>query len=600
MNETSRRIRTVKDKLDATGKEISVVMTWYLDGEIWVNRKYQRKLVWSLCDKKDFIDSILDNILTPSMMLCAYEENGENKLEIIDGLQRLNAIMSFIFNEFPVMYEGEERYFDMSVHHRPFALLRAGKIEQKQPVLPEEVCIKFLSYQLLLSITQQDDDKVEKTFLRINSSGKKLSAQDLRQSSSCDTFADLIRRVSCYARGEFSFGDEVNLMDMPKISMSSPGLSYGVPASKTFWRRHDVITFENLRQSRDEELIAKIAGELLLDDVINPSSDMLDKMYKPGNDYNTKLNSLIESIGIENLEDNFRNVFNSINNVFKAVDSDFSSWVFEDRRVKNKNDCFRIFFIALYRLMSEGFSITDYKQFAESLHGFAGPVMHAVTTAQSITNDIWRDVSDAVQGIIQKNLTRSVPHERTDMEEEIDHRLLLSSVESAMTEFKAGISDFDTGEKKESTIHRIAKAMSAMANTDSKSAGMIILGIANDKDTKDAWESAYGRKALERDGHYVLGVSAEASGHYHDMDSYMRSIIEGIEKEPMDTELKEYAVQNIWEVDFYDKKLIVIPVKRLSHSALYDEKLYVRHGSHNYEIRPDSDEYSLIQQRFYS
>lgn len=592
----NRRNRTAMDKLDATGKEISVIMTWYLDGEIWVNKKYQRKLVWSLNDKKDFIDSILDNILTPSMMMCWYEEDGVGKFEIIDGLQRMNAIMSFIFNEFPVIYDGQECYFDLSTHHLTYALLRSNKVQQKSPVLPEKVCRKFLSYQLLLAITQQDDEKVEKTFLRINSSGKKLSAQDLRQSSSCDSFADLVRRVSCYARGEFSFDDTVNLMDIPKISMDGPGLPYGVHAANTFWRRHNIITYESLKQSRDEELVAKIIGELLLNDVSNPSSDMLNKMYINDNKYNTQLNNVINTVGMNIIEEKFRNTFSIINNIFSEKEHGFSSCVFSDARAKNKNDCFRIFFIALYKLLCEGFVVEDYGKLAKSLKGFADSSMHAIIAGSYVGKEEWITISDSVYGFLKQQLTRHVSHTATDVEKEIKHRLMLSSVESAMTEFKAGISIFNTGTKDQMTISRIAKTLTAMANTESSEKGLVIIGIANDRNAMNDWEKVYNQKALEYDNHYVLGVNAEASRYYHGVDNYLREVSRSLQKEPIDSELKEYILQNISEVDFYDKSLVILRSKRLSHCAFYDDKLYIRHGSNTCEISKDSEEFEIIQE----
>lgn len=43
--------RTVNDKLDVKGKTINQIARWYFNDELYVNRKYQRKLVWSLEEK---------------------------------------------------------------------------------------------------------------------------------------------------------------------------------------------------------------------------------------------------------------------------------------------------------------------------------------------------------------------------------------------------------------------------------------------------------------------------------------------------------------------------------------------------------------------
>ena len=74
-----------------------------------MNRRYQRKLVWTIEEKKAFIDSILQGFPVPIILLAESEREKLPVFEIIDGMQRLNAITSFIEGEFDI----EERYFDL-------------------------------------------------------------------------------------------------------------------------------------------------------------------------------------------------------------------------------------------------------------------------------------------------------------------------------------------------------------------------------------------------------------------------------------------------------------------------------------------------------
>lgn len=70
-----------------------------------MNRRYQRKLVWTLDEKQQFINTILHGYPVPLFLLVS---SGREKLgtigdkEIIDGLQRLEAIISFILNKYSV------------------------------------------------------------------------------------------------------------------------------------------------------------------------------------------------------------------------------------------------------------------------------------------------------------------------------------------------------------------------------------------------------------------------------------------------------------------------------------------------------------------
>lgn len=73
---------------------IQSIYNWYIDNRLFVNRRYQRKLVWTLIEKQKLVDSILKNIQYQQYLLL--KEKVPRTYEIIDGLQRLHAIMSFI------------------------------------------------------------------------------------------------------------------------------------------------------------------------------------------------------------------------------------------------------------------------------------------------------------------------------------------------------------------------------------------------------------------------------------------------------------------------------------------------------------------------
>ncbi len=45
---------------------------------------------------------------------------------------------------------------------------------------------------------------------------------------------------------------------MPKISISSRRLGYGIDVNEMFWVKHDIITEIEIRRSKDEEALAKL------------------------------------------------------------------------------------------------------------------------------------------------------------------------------------------------------------------------------------------------------------------------------------------------------------------------------------------------------
>ena len=81
------------------GLSIQTMYREYRDGRLIVNRQYQRKLVWTVSEKVKLIDSIMLNYPIP-LILLAEKSTADGAaaptLEVIDGMQRLNAIFSFI------------------------------------------------------------------------------------------------------------------------------------------------------------------------------------------------------------------------------------------------------------------------------------------------------------------------------------------------------------------------------------------------------------------------------------------------------------------------------------------------------------------------
>lgn len=139
----------IQNDLLIRNENVQRLFDWYNDGTFVVNRKYQRKLVWTFEEKQKFINSILLNYPVPLILLAATEDG---KYEIIDGMQRLNAIFSFIKGEFPVTIDSQEGYFDLQTMASSKALMDNNKILQKYPLLDKELCLRFVSYQLPLAL----------------------------------------------------------------------------------------------------------------------------------------------------------------------------------------------------------------------------------------------------------------------------------------------------------------------------------------------------------------------------------------------------------------------------------------------------------------
>lgn len=179
------------------GMSIQEAYRLYREGLLIVNRKYQRKLVWTVEEKQKLIDSIVKDYPIPLILLADIDEDGVVKHEIMDGMQRLNAIFSFIENGF----SWEDKYFDTSQFTRARQAAENGYFEpidkSKHSLISPSTCADILDYQLAVtSFPIQSNDQVTDIFGRINSGGRQLSAQEKRQAGMTDSFSLLIRELA--------------------------------------------------------------------------------------------------------------------------------------------------------------------------------------------------------------------------------------------------------------------------------------------------------------------------------------------------------------------------------------------------------------------
>ncbi|ESQ81880.1 hypothetical protein AEAC466_20160, partial [Asticcacaulis sp. AC466] len=235
----------------------------YSNERLFVNRRYQRKLVWTLEEKQKLVESVLRKYPVPAILLAEKDED-PGRYEIIDGLQRLNALVSFIEGTFSLV---DGRYFLISAF--PTAKVRwdAGDfspLSQEQVITTAEATT-LLDYTLALSIMRKaSDDEVDDVFDRINSYGHRLSEQERRQSGIQNEFSDMVRELACKIRGDGS-PSVMPLRMMPEISIDLPMTKHGydVKADSVFWCQQGILRATDLRDSMDEQCVADIAGSII-------------------------------------------------------------------------------------------------------------------------------------------------------------------------------------------------------------------------------------------------------------------------------------------------------------------------------------------------
>ncbi len=83
-----------------------------IDYDVYLTSKgknLQREFVWTSLQKEQLIISILKGVTIPPITIILYDRK---LIKVIDGKQRLSTIISFVKNEFPIIHEGNEWYYN--------------------------------------------------------------------------------------------------------------------------------------------------------------------------------------------------------------------------------------------------------------------------------------------------------------------------------------------------------------------------------------------------------------------------------------------------------------------------------------------------------
>lgn len=305
-----------------SGLSIQEAYRRYRNGQIIVNRKYQRKLVWTQNEKRMLIDSILHEYPIPLILFAETQSEAGPIYEILDGMQRLNAIFDFIENKFDI----KGRYFDVNQLARAKQLKDEGVIEliEQGEFLEENICANFLDYQLAITSYQvMSEETIIEVFGRINSGGKRLSNQERRQAGVTSKFSDVVRSISAEIRGDAT-PESVLLYNMPEISIGSNRINdtYGLKAENTFWVKQGVLAVQNLRDSEDEEMIADIVISVIFDKPFARSKELLDDAYSSNSPLAIDIENALMRYKKEKLISDIKNTFSVLKNTIESVSNE--------------------------------------------------------------------------------------------------------------------------------------------------------------------------------------------------------------------------------------------------------------------------------------
>jgi len=559
---------------------IQSVYSWYAEDKLYVNRRYQRKLVWTLEEKQKLIESILKKYPIPAILV-AEREGHPGTFEIIDGLQRLQAIMSFIETSFSSL---EAKFFDL--RYFTTAMNRGAEgiftpTDSKSLISQKEVGA-ILDYTLALSVMRNaTEDEVNDVFDRINTFGHRLSDQERRQAGVQNEFSDMVRQIACTLRGDES-AEVLLLSEMPSISIDLPLTKHGylIPAEQVFWVKQGILRSTDLRDSMDEQCIADVAASIVGGKLIERSKDILDKIYTIGSHECNRISSALEIYGVRKFSEEIKYCIDEIIKVGRqGKDEKLRDIVFRSKKTTNPfPSVFAVLLIAFHELIiKEEKKITDYSSVKSAITDLSKRI--ETGRSATIAGERRKNV-DQIKGLlgnyfIEADLKSEIygSHATTD----IDGLIMRSEVELANYEVKQGLLTLD--EKRtvdESAVEKVLKTVCAIANNGPNHKGKIIIGVANKeedanriKDIDNIDPKKVGRK-------FVVGIDREARFLGETMEKYLSRWKDAISNSMLSQAVKDSVLSNIDYNGYYGLGVIVITVPPQKELSYFGEDIFWR------------------------
>jgi hypothetical protein len=518
-------------------------------------------------------------------LLAEIEREKNAVFEIIDGMQRLNAITSFIEGEF----DYEDKFFDLATMVESKSRLDQEILVQKTPILERKFCEVIASYVLPLSVYSFDDEeKIDEVFRRINSNGKYLSRQELRASGATAYYPDLVRKISSEIRTDTSASDILLLNDMKTISITNKQLEYGIKVDNIFWMQNNILTKEMVRESKDEEIVADIVAYMALyPEVPRSSSDVLDEFYGlKESSKQEEIERSLQKVNSDTIRKRFVKVYDQIRKVLQESGCNFSELIFE-QNIQSLPRYFQIFFLSFYELMFvDNMEVINSTELISKLTNI-GEYIKIPTggnwSAISKTTNI-----STVKGIIRNTFkVREKIDPATDSWlTEFETLLTQSKIEQTLYDFKQGFTKLDgRGDFDQDSFDKIIKTLTAMANHSPKAMGYVCVGVADTEATAKRVENLYRIPSREYRNFWITGIEHESVRLQGNLDNFFRWLIQQVQSQPIEQSVKDRIGKSIRLINYYQKAVVIFSIQGGSNPVTYDNRFYQRIGANVEEVK---------------
>lgn len=182
MDELTKWYNEAQDALivESSDATLDTIVSRINRGSIDIDPKFQRRERWNTRQQSLLIESLLRNLPIPPVYLA--QDAASGRFTVIDGKQRLTAVNAFLSGELTLVgIEGNEELNGCRINDLPVAVQDG---------------LTMKSIRLIQLSRQSNLSAVHEVFLRLNTGGQVLNAQEVRNVAYSGTMNDAIYRMA--------------------------------------------------------------------------------------------------------------------------------------------------------------------------------------------------------------------------------------------------------------------------------------------------------------------------------------------------------------------------------------------------------------------
>ena len=262
-------------------------VSWFLDlyekEQLDLDPPYQRRSVWTLKDKRFFIDTILNGYPAPPIFLHkSLDERGRVTYHVVDGKQRLQTIIEFSKDKIRI----PDDFSNISLQKKKWGDLQRTTKED------------FWNYSLIVEMLPNiEEASIRDTFERINRNSRKLERQEIRHAKYDGWFINTVETES----------------------------------EKPEWKKFGIVTSARAKRMSDVQFISELIAINLTNNINGFDQDWLDELYakyeEPDGTAMFVMEDLLETIeGTKSIFESLLELEPDVMNYFKVLAHFYSLW----------------------------------------------------------------------------------------------------------------------------------------------------------------------------------------------------------------------------------------------------------------------------------